>query len=285
MISRAPGWSWNVEAGVVTLAPRGDLTRGRVRYRERVQPLRAAGELVQSRLLDGTCELHEVGAVELVTTDEGEYAAIGGARGTCGGTACERTVGVVLADDWYAEVDALALGGDQFAAFATLARTLLQRDRLQLGVRRRAVRHRPRAGWRADTPLPMFARYRNEAETLVVYPALPVPADAREGFELLPGPPAPANIVRALLPRTPIVVGQLAGSLWELEIRDECRQPLARRIAMLRDDRYLYAAYLDVPVAALAARRAILDELLASIDPIPAPVRASQPHELFVGLF
>lgn len=281
MISRTPGWSWHVDAGVVTQAPRGDLSRGRITYRERVQPLRGAAELVRARLHDGTCDVREVGSIEQVTTDEGEYAALGTARGA----GCERTVGVVLAEDWYAELDALALDATQFAVFATLARTLVQRDRLQLGVRRRALRHAAPRGWTADEPLPLYTRYRQGAETLVVYPALPVPPGAREGFELLPGPPAPANVLRALLPRTPISAGTLAGSVWELDIRDEHEQPLARRIALLRDDRYLYAAYLDVPVPTLAARRGVLDEVLATIEPIPVPVRTSSPHELFVGMF
>ena len=167
MISRAPGWSWNVDGGAVTLAPRGDTQCGRVRYRERVQPLRTIEDILDARLDDGTMKVVDVSDVETLTTDEGEYAAIVRARGP----ACERTIGVVLADDWYAEIDALALRPDQFDRFAKVTRALVRQDRLMLGVRRRRVRHDALAGWYRDEPLPMFARYRNGLETAVVYAA------------------------------------------------------------------------------------------------------------------
>lgn len=281
MISRTPGWSWTVAGGAVTLAPRGDVHCGRVRYRERVQPLRTVEDILGARIADGTIEPIEVGAIEALTTDEGEYAAVVRARGRDS----ERTIGVVLADDWYAEIDALALRADQFERFAKLTRSLVRQDRLMLGVRRRRVRHDALAGWHHDEPLPMFARYRRGAETAVVYAAMPVPAGVAESFDLLVGgPPAPASILRTITRRTPIIVGELAGSVWELEISDEHARRLARRIALLRDDRYLYTAYVDVPFAELAARRAMFDALLASIEPIPFPARSSDP-ELFEGLF
>ena len=81
-----------------------------------------------------------------------------------------------------------------------------------------------------------------------------------------------------------MTVGELAGSVWEFEISDEHARKLARRIALLRDDRYLYTAYLDTPFSQLAARRTTFDALLASIEPVPFPARSSN-ADLFAGLY
>lgn len=285
MISRAAGWTWDVHDGVVTMVPCDATTSARVRYRERVQPLGDPALLARGVLEDGALQLAEVAPIEAVITDEGEYAVIARARGTREGVACERTVGIIVGDDWYAELDGIALHRALFDRVAALVRSLLRGDRLMLGVRRRRVRHVGPTAWRRDEPLPLFARYHGpDGATLHVYPAQPVPPGVVESFELLRGgPPASATMLRALSPRRRVTTGQLAGTAWHFEVRDDGGRVLERRVTLMRDERYLYTVYLDTP--SLARDGEILDGVLGSIEALPEPVRPSAPGDVFAGMF
>lgn len=285
MITRVPGWSWDVRGGVVTLAPLdGGPALGSIRYRERIAPLRTVAEILDHKD-DGTAGPVELGAVEPLTTLEGEYGAAIDVRSARG----QYTLGVVYGDDWYAEIVGLTAVPEQFARFARQVRDLVRNDRLALGpVRRRRFEYRAPRGWHGHTRLPQFVTWfppdhPANPTSITVYPALPASPDMELGFHALyVGPPAPAEVVRERTPRAELLAGGLAGLVWELDVIDEARRPLVRRVVILRDDRFVYPLYLDAPADGLAPGLAAFEEVLASIRPLPRPgVHAAGGNDLF----
>jgi hypothetical protein len=276
MITRVPGWSWEVAEGGVTLHPIDvGPAAGSIRYRERIAPLRSLDAIVGSHVEAAQVPL-ERAETETLVTDEGEYAAVVTLRDRARDV--QLALGIVFADDWYAEVAGVARHRDHFVRFAEQVRALVRGDRLALGIRRRVAEHAPPPGWLASEPLPQFMTWSApDGETsITVYPALPTTAALDAGFAAIyVGPPAAAQIVGELVPRTAVQTRDLAGFSWELDVRDAQRRVLARRVILLRDDRYLYVCYLDTPHAKLAAHRPVVDALATSIRPLPRPRQGS----------
>ena len=281
MIARLPGWSWDVRGGGVTLVPPEGRRAGAVRYVERLRPLRPVDAILRDKA--GDTPGVTFGPIEPVVTAEGEYAAVVDVHGTMNGAPVQRTMGYVFADDWYSEVAVLALQPDQFARFAKIGRDVVRQVRLMLGVRRRRYVYRPPAGWHGYERLPQFVswfspRYPADPTSITVYPAIPVAPGQEVHFGMLPiGPPVSAEVIDELAPPSEARTAKLFGAAWDLDIHDEHRRRLARRVVLVRDQRYLYTAYLDAAMGELAARAPLLDELLASIEPIPTPALGAEP--------
>lgn len=284
MIARVPGWSWEVRGGGVTMVPPEGPGCGAVRYRERIHPLRSVEAILRDKLADRR-QIVTVGPIEPLVTTEGEYAAVVDVLGMQGSARVQRTLGFVFGDDWYSEIGGIALRADQFERFATFVRRLVRDVRLSLGVRRRRFVYQPPEGWHGYVRLPTYAtwfppEHPADPTSITVYPALPSSSGGADGERLdllCIGPPAPADVVGEITPVTTTNTTRLSGSAWEFEVRDERGRQLARRVVMLRDERYLYTCYLDAARADLVTRRLVLDRLLESIEPLPVANRSVPP--------
>ena len=287
MIARVPGWSWSPGGGGVTIAPPGG--GAAIRYRERLRPVRSVASLLRDRAADQRFRPTQIGPVERLITAEGEYAAVIELAGvlqapTLSGAPAPitRTLAFLFTDDWYSEIAGIAVQPALAATVSQCVRRLATASRLQLGARRRRFVYTPPPGWAGHQRLPLFTTWfapehpRRMGE-ITVYPAVPTPVGIDEpvGFDLLPfGSPADAQLVDVTVPRTPLQLGPLEGATWELRLRDEQQRTVHRTMAMVRDARYLYTAYLDRSFATAAPTDeslAAFTALLASIEPLPAP--------------
>lgn len=282
MIPRIPGWSWDVRGGGITLVPPEGNGAGAIRYRERLRPLRSAGALIAAKTEGQSAPFKH----ELAVTAEGEYATIVELQSAEQSRIVQRTFAFVFADDWYSEIAGLALRPDQFDRFSLTVRQLVRDTQLMLGVRRRRFLYTPPVGWAGYARLPLFttwfpSTYPADPTSIVVYPAVPAPANEDVNFGMLTfGPPVSAEVIGDLGEPHPIATERLAGKSWDFDARDEHRRAITRRVVMLRDERYVYTTYLDAPSGELFTRVSVLDALVRSIEPIHMP-GASRNVEVF----
>ncbi len=259
-----------------------------IRYRERLRPLQSVAAILRDRATDTRFRVTSIGPIEPHITAEGEYAAVVDVAGVLdappgGGQPrpLARSLGFIFGDDWYSEVTGIALQPDLVELVGHWVRRLVMESKLMLGVRRRRCVYTPPAGWYGYARLPLFMtwfppEYPRDPTSITVYPALPT---ARGGDEpasfgmLTVGAPASAEVLGEILDTAPIEVGAATGTMYELPIRDERNRIMRRTMVLMRDDRYLYASYLDRDAATagptdegLVRYRA----LLASFNPLPA---------------
>jgi len=284
VIQRIPNWSWDPRAGGITMTPPGG--GAVIQYRERVRPLQTVASILRDR--DRRFQVTSIGPIERHVTGEGEYAAVvdvagvldvptGGGRGR----PLARSLGFIFGDDWYSEVVGIALQPDMVGPVGQWVRKLVAQSKLMLGIRRRRCVYTPPEGWSGYSRLPLFMTwfppdYPRDPTSITVYPALPAPVGvtAPASFEMLTiGAPSAAELLGEIVDTTPVQFGAATGSMYELAIRDERNRMMVRTMAVLRDDRYVYASYLDRFAATagpsdegLARYRA----LLASFEPLPA---------------
>ena len=296
MIVRVPGWSWEVRGGGITLVP--DAGGGAIRYRERLRPVLPVAAILRAKQEDPRFTVTSISPIERFVTMEGEYAAAVDIAGELGGRPMARTLAFVFADDWYSEIAGIATDPDRADVVAATVRALARDTRLVLGARRRPFVYRPPHGWFGYRRLPQYAtwfppEHPRDPTSIEVYPALPVAIGdsashsatsdpehvvAAERIALLAiGPPTRADVLGELTARTPITTARLGGSAWELDIRDEQGRALTRRLVILRDERYVYSAYLDTPASDLDLHRPILADLLDSIEPLPTAGNSTAP--------
>lgn len=268
--------------GVTMTPPDGGAV---IRYRERLRPLMSVAAILDERATDKSFRVTSVRAVEPLVTSEGEYAAIVDVGGAAP-MPVERTLGFVFGDDWYSEVTGTAIRRELVAPVRELVRKLVLDSRLMLGIRRRRFVYTQPPGWHGHTRLPLFVtwfppEHPRDATSITVYPALPAPfgTDEEPHFRMIPiGPPASAEIIDELEPRTTFVRNGLVGCRWRFAVRDERGRAVHRDMVLMRDARYLYASYLDRdanPDEGLLAYQALLD----SIRPVPDPglTRSAEP--------
>lgn len=277
MITCPDGWVDRGSAGGLILLPRDEQLPGCVmQYQERMIPQRSLWSLVREVLsFDAGLKVTSVGAVECFVTDEGEYAAMVRVSGVHAEQPVAHLVGAIFGEDFSTLLDARVRDVAQLETYRQLVLELMRKDRLCLGMRRRRVLFMPPPGWRAVGRGLATALYPPDyprtLSCIVVSPAEPIGSgdldvyqqcqrqDAQRG--LLPVPEQPDEE-----PQTLVTPSGLSGQLWR-EVRAAPGGLLvARDLAVLSDDTYLYVVRLDSsPHAELAAHRAVLAGVIHSL--------------------
>jgi hypothetical protein len=249
----------------------------RIVYRERNHPLAKVGVLVRRHLADFRefvpNELPD--CVERVMTAEGEYGALATIAGSERGQPAQRDLGFVFGDDFYALVSSVCVRPAHFEMVTSAVRTLVATDIHALGVRRRRFEYSPPRGWLpiarymvTDWLAPNFPR---DACHLTVYPANPlsispinVLATLAQSFR---GASTQIERERMGTMRTP---SGLAGEIAEIVYVDGPSR-LIKQFAVMQDARYNYTLEVTATAdAALEAHRAELENVFASVQPIPS---------------
>jgi hypothetical protein len=219
-----------------------------------------------------------VSPVELLTTAEGEYAALVTLAFRKGEDAYERTIGLVWGDFFYSQIDAGTGDPRSFERFRRAARDLTYYHSLGLGeLRRRRFRYTPPTGW-PGYPRRLVTEWHhpgfpNEHGLIAVYPARPVHGtDAGEldrvlhemswfGFEResLDGPEAV------------FTDHKLTGVRWRPVGRYEGGPRLFYDVVVLQDERFGYVLRLETQEAGLEAHRKVFDAVVRSVRPLPTP--------------
>ncbi len=286
MIQTPPGWLRQVRADQVQLRPPRERRVGEFRYRERYGPLRSARQVVAAKLSMPTpgIETLAVGDPEKLVTVEGEYAALVKLEAAVRSRPALRIMGIVFADTFTTLLDGISANPDYFDEFETIARDLVRRTVLLLGVRRRLFLYQPPPGWQALPQVLVTNWYppdfpANHAR-LIVFPAAPrleapagildalVAADRKRGIPI-------ASVTG---PRHVESRHGLTGLSWHVETHPPEHGRLTRLLAVFEDRRYIYPLRLDVadsthpgPVeAGIATFEAVCD----SVEPLPDPAQA-----------
>lgn len=288
MITCPDHWSDRPSANGLILQPCDEEVPGCVvRYTERVVPQRSLWALVKEVLaLDADFKVKSVSPVDCFLTDEGEHAAAVWVTGTAGTQPMAHMVGAVFAEDFSTRLDARIRDMTRAEAYRSLVRTLIQQDRLCLGMRRRRVLFIPPTDWHAvafglgTTLYP--PEYPRTLSCIVVTPAEPrsngdfdVVAqrrreDTRRRLQVLSGGDDPPSSFTT------------ANGLLCAHYRSTCKAPdgtiVARDLAVLRDDYYVYTLQLDATQhAKLDAHRKQFLELVGSVRPVPRSTAGLRP--------
>jgi hypothetical protein len=271
-----PGWRATYFADGIGLVSPGGRERGVIRIRDRQRPLRSIDDLVRARIAEMTLGEHVPGPIERIITSEGEHAAVTIVTSTLGDERFERTLGVILGDDFYTVIDGGASEAGARAQIRSAVRALVDDYSIGLGVvRRRRYLYQPPIGWSG------YARglitewhpagFPNEAASIAVFPARPV------------GESKAAVLDRALHELgwhgftrtsrgdpTPILTRHhLLGAQWRIVGRYDDRPVQHQDIVVLQDDRFHYAMRLESTAVRIDDDREIFHRLLDSIEPIP----------------
>jgi hypothetical protein len=260
-----------------------------VLYRERVRPLAPVLDIFRRQLGEDV----DVATLRprLLSTNEGEYAAVATVRGTS--SAVQHELGVVLLDDFYSLLHGVTRDPARFADASATFLDLLLQDLHHLGDRRRRYLYEEPSAWQGRPrgletdyfPLD----YPHQDLMLTVMPALPRPAGATSVkyvealLEQQRAESAVAEIGGPVAVRTPLLPGsELAWSCLRAARR------VGRRVVVLEDDRFLYPVVLEGG-GDLGAAREIFHIVVNSIEPIPAPrgttAVANQPTSALMSMW
>jgi len=251
-----------------------------IQYRECVRPLARAGTLLRRALAQvpafAWTELPDT--VERLVTFEGEYGALATVAGTYEAGPAQADFGFVFGDDYFSQVSALCFRSEEFAGVTALVRKLVTGDSHGLGVRRRRFEYAPPRGWHAIvrrfTTEWLPPDFPNDALHLTAYPANPRRLERAELARILLG----TSVVESER-RGPLALSSGLGGEWfEARYRRDGER-YARLAAIFDDDRYSYVleaiATGDGP---LAAHRDELEQVFASVQPIPGEDVAVAPY-------
>ena len=272
------GWSWDVRQSGILMAPREDAAAGLIRYTERVRPVRRPLDAALSLTTPADHAITGVSTPEPFVTTEGEYGSLVVVDGTLGDQPVQRTIAVVFADDFYSLTVGVAFRREHFARIAATVAEVARGDAHMLGIRRRRFLYQPPAGWQGLAAGPYQAHwfpgdYPRNASMLTAYPALPATAGNAQVASLLVQHLEAAGIELAALGEPTAVASgsHLSGRWWSAEAGDGAVHDLV----FFEDDRYLYPLVLQSPVAALAANRGLLREVIASPSRSTSPIQPS----------
>lgn len=288
MIQLPPAWTVVPESGVVRLVHPAGAATAVVHYRERMRPLVRLGLLVPEFLASVPAfEVRSPWAPEVLTTTEGEHAALVTFQGIENGRASQRDLGFVFGDDFFASLSAQCTMPEQFADMTSLVRQLVLSDSHALGVRRRRFAYHAPNGWEpivegfvTDWYPPGFP---NDSMILTMRPANP---RVLEPLETL------ASMVEALgLARYRVAVAAplsvlrtvagLQGSLVTVRVGRGGRSVL-KQAAVLQDVAYTYAVEVTAgSVEQLAAHPGLVLAVAESIIPVPGAASPTHDPELF----
>jgi len=275
------GWSRKSLADGIVLYPPGGRAAGGIRIRDRVRPLRPVRQLVDETRASAEAALRDqsIGALERVTTLEGEYAAIVAitARRRADDVAITRTLGFVFGEEFYAAIDGIVEDSAGAASFGEHVREVVLRTSLGLGeIRRRRFLYAPPRGWQAlvralstDWIAPSYPR---DPGAITVFHAKPVVASPTALFERMLREDLPAGFEGdAAAPALLRTRNGLEGQLISLSGRYQGGPPRWFDLAVLADPRFLYLVRLDSGEAGLEAHRVVHRELVESVVPLPSP--------------
>jgi len=282
MIDPIPGWAWELGGEGITLVPPEGAACGAIRYVERVRPLQRIIDIARPADLPSAVGFKAVGPPERVITREGEYGAILTVEGTLPAGPVRRTVGCVYGDDFYSKIVGVALRPDQFDRFAATVRALVETDAHVLGVRRRRCVYRPPKGWHGLNRGSFFhaqwypPEFPKDASEMVIYPAWPtLPEGAADavnrmvGLQMRPGSGLTLEEVQG--PEEVKAESGLTGVHWQLVVRRGPEIRFTRDLFVLEDGRFIYPLHVDSFEAQRQRNRALLEEVMRSVQPIPTP--------------
>ena len=272
MIGQPAGWTRHATGNRIVLVPPEGITRGGIRYDERVAPLRNASAILEDQLTRETAfRVERAGPWERLVTVEGEHAATITIDGLVDGVSAQRSLGIVFLDDAYALIAGYCLHVEDFSRFSSSVRALTLGDCHFLGVRRRWFEYMAPTGWQARRRSFMAEwfppDYPNDRAMIVVWPALPKRVISAEAF-------VAQFAATSTLPSSIETASNYQLSAHLLMIDGELRT----RLVVLEDDRYIYPLRLD---AASREHDLRFETCIASIRPIPAPAREISPALAF----
>ena len=285
MIPLVPGWSMVARNGGFTLTPKDGAACGAIRYEERLRPLLPVPSLLSvAQARDPRFRVSRARAPELLTTHEGEYAALVVIDGSLEGlaTPVQRSIGYVFGDDYYARVAGLALRPDQFSRFEDQVRKLVLADSHYLGLRRRRFLFAPPVGYFGCERSVLHAYYYGPAyprdpAVICVYPAMPLSMWPANDLPRQLRPIHGLSVQDAAGP-FPRKTATLAGDSWELRGTNDDRQEVARTMVVLHDDRYAYPLSLDVLLGQPGEHVARFNAVVDSVQRLPGS-RSTSPAQ------
>jgi hypothetical protein len=275
MIDVPRGWSQELRESGLVLLPPGGWEVGGLRYAERVRPIASFAEIVRGLPVPAAWIAGEHGPVERLVTGEGEHAAMQRIDGTFAGLPLRRFVGIVLGDDFYSLLVGQSRDPARHEELEALFRHTLFGDRLALGVRRRRFDYRAPAGWQGLAADHLHAQFLppgapRDPSRLTVFPAFPQ------------APRLAADLVQTSFGQVPVAGKQpmLAGGLAGHRFVAHAGFGLLDELVVLEDATHVYA----LGFRGLAEHRAVFEEVVASVRPLPgrhaAPAKASFDHWL-----
>ncbi len=288
MITCPDHWSDRPSANGLILLPRQEEVPGCIiRYTERMVPQRSLWALVKEVLaFDAEFKVAAVEPVDCFLSDEGEHAAAVYVSGTAGGRPMAHMVGAIFAEDFSTLVDGRIRDTTRAESYRSVIRTLIQQDRLSLGMRRRRLLFIPPADWHAVAFGLGTALYPPEYPRLlsciVVSPAEPRSngdfdivaqrqrEDARRGLQVIVGPDA--------APTTHTTANGLLCTRYRSTYKAPDQTVVVRDLAVLRDDYYLYTLQLDATQhGRIDAHRKQFLDLVESVRPVPRSTATLRP--------
>ncbi len=259
MIAQAAGWRWGYRADEIVLQRQDSV----IRYRERVRPLGPLEQLIELALREAGDSVAEVGPAAPIVTAEGEY----GVQVSVNGRLNTHELAFIFLDDAYARFS--AVGGIDDHVRETVTR-LAKSDQHQLGIRRRNFIHEPPRGW-AERNVGRRLEYRSAHGTIAVWPALPCQGSSITAISSMIGHSSCGfSVDRCEGPVTVRAAG-LEGAMWRLRGYYEDREPCYRELAVLTDERYIYALRLDPIAGQEQLARASFRRVLDSVVLLPNP--------------
>lgn len=279
MILFDDGWTARQLADGIGLFPPGGLRDGSVRIRDRRRPLRTARAVIDRSIAQLGIGDARAEAIEHLQTIEGEHAAFATIVATIDGLPCERNLGLIFGDDFYTQIDAVTVVPSQFARLREAARELVCRYGIGLGhLRIRRAYYEPPPGWTGyprglatSWYPPGFPRNRTSITAL---PA--VPSDQAPG--LLTELNLRARLAASELPAAPYRA--LASGLEGLVATVDAGS-LRNTVVCARDDRFDYSFQLESPIENHDRHRSTLDQVVASLQPVPRPQTRAAPSQVF----
>jgi hypothetical protein len=254
-------------------------------YRERVQPLRRVGAILDEILARTPgFAVSRVDPPERLCTLEGEHAVLVTVAGVQDGVAAQRDVGIVFGDDFFAALVGLCLVPDHRDELTRLVRVLTRHDQQLLGVRRRRFEYTPPPGWQALARERLVEWYPPEfprdPSGTKIHPAYPRAA-AADGAT--PALLSSAHRDRGLVVEeqpAPTPVSTRAGLGGQAHVF-HIAPDVTKEIVVLDDARYRYILELSTRAPERwAAHHATLGEVVASVVPIPTSQRREIPPDM-----
>jgi hypothetical protein len=274
VITCPPGWRAIRNREGLHLVPTTAPAFAEIRYRLR-HPIEPIEVLMARKLTPPGFVVDAITPPDPLVTDEGEYAALIVVTGRLDGKRVQRDIGMVYGDDYYALLLGVAFDEARFAELTALVRTLIIGDQQMLGAqRRRRFRHVAPAGWheqRWDFESTWTPAGRSDV-SITTLPALPSQGASRRAVQQLVEQSLHAEMIvtGASGPEPASSRHGLAGQRWRLEgLLDDV--PCVRDVVILQDDRFIYGARLERRDTSETLGRAELDDVVASIEPIPRP--------------
>jgi hypothetical protein len=286
VIPQLKGWTKIYSGEAVTFYPPEGSTMGGIRYRERVRPLCRVSAVVEEMLTRYPMfKATSVGHPDLLTTLEGEYAALVTIAGVVNDAPAQRDLGFVFGDDFYSFISALTVEPSKFADFTRWVRLLLQLDSQALGVRRRRYLYDAPPGWqglpRGFTTEWSPPDFPKNLSLIHVFPANPVedePASVLQ--QMLAEDEANGFVLDAM--RGPEPIGSLhglKGEAWNVVGRFGSKPTSHRDLVVFRDPRFLYSLRLETMQEDRGRERQAFLDLVRSVHPIPQ-AGAIEPKEM-----